>query len=138
MILSQGKIFDSKEQNSVLESMEQQIQHTLQKESLQTMTVVEAIDRLSREIAAGDFDVLFDTLPMGDSGEYKEQAIKLLSKENILYKLKCELGDDYEDGFRTQPPMGLADVGVRRMPLGVLLHITAGNADGLPAFSLVE
>ena len=36
--------------------------------------------------------------------------------------------------------LGLADrlAGVLARPLGVLLHIAAGNADGLPAFSVAE
>ncbi len=138
MILAQGEIFDSKEQNSILEIMEQQIQNTMLHQSMQTMTVVGALDRLSGEIAAGNFDTLFATLPMDDFGDYKEQIVKLLSKENILFKLKNELGEDCDEDFRTQPPHGLTSVGVRRMPLGVLLHITAGNADGLPALSLAE
>lgn len=40
--------------------------------------------------------------------------------------------------FRTKPPHDQKSICVRAMPLGTLLHIAAGNVDGLPAFSLAE
>ena len=43
--------------------------------------------------------------------------------------------------WRELPPLqhpGFQDIRRRRMPLGVLFHIAAGNVDGLPAYSVVE
>ena len=39
---------------------------------------------------------------------------------------------------RFVPPYGLEEIREETRPLGVLLHIAAGNAEGLPFFSVVE
>ena len=69
---------------------------------------------------------------------YKELAAVMLSREYIEYKLSTELGEGFFTPYRTKPPHNQKSICVRAMPLGTLLHITAGNIDGLPAFSLAE
>ena len=138
MIIAQGKIYDSALQNEILAGLENEINHTLAHKTLPKEKVINAVSALSRRIAAGEFDKQIAELPIDGAGQYKELAIKLLSRENIQFKLRTELGADFAESYVNQPPFGFTKLKVRAMPLGVILHIAAGNADGLPAFSVAE
>jgi len=62
----------------------------------------------------------------------------MFSKESLLHRLAVELGDDYGKPVTFRPIFREYSVTQQTVPLGVLLHIAAGNADGLPAFSILE
>ena len=63
----------------------------------------------------------------------------MLSKEYLSSKLEIELGRDYFTSIREfTPPFYSGTVREQVLPLGVLLHIAAGNAEGLPVFSVIE
>lgn len=136
MIIYGGKIYDSDRQTQLLSELEGRINNTLGKR-LDVNKVIDAIDALGKEIADGKYDDIFDKLPIDDPKRYKQLAVTMLSRENVLFKMQTELGAVPQD-YETNPPDGLAKIRVKTMPLGVIFHIAAGNADGLPAYSLVE
>lgn len=65
--------------------------------------------------------------------EYVNVTVKSMDKKELYKKLRAELGEE---------PFGWKEVGdgveEKNHPLGVLLHIGAGNALGLSAFSVIE
>ena len=136
MILYAGKTYDSSEQNRLLDELKDRIPETLAKEPLAPDVVIDAIDKLRQDTLAGKFDELLINLPQDAVESYKTQAAVLLSKDMLRLKLKTELQDtsDYE----TDGAEGFSRIKVKTMPLGVILHIAAGNMDFLPAYSLAE
>lgn len=137
MILYRGRLFDSTEQDRILAEMEPHINRTLSEKTLPAEKVITAIDKLGKEIAAGNYDTLLSSLQPDDPQRYKLLAAAMLSRENLELKLRTELGSATASRTTT-PPDGLPSIQARMMPLGVLFHIAAGNMDGLPAFSLAE
>ena len=138
MILAKGKIYDSKNQDKILGHLEEEITETLSSKSIDTETVISAVEKLCLKLRNGVFDDIVYSLPVDGIEEYKNLAVRMLSKDNIMLKLKTELGKDYLETYETMPPVGLPRIRITAKPLGVLLHIAAGNMDGLPAFSLAE
>lgn len=139
MIIAHGRIYDNSEQERLLAGLEAEIEETRLCKKLCTDTVINAIASLSERIRAGEFDGIINSLEIDGAGRYKEFAISMLSRENLIFKLRTELGsEDYSRPSMAVPPHGLPSVEARAVPLGTLLHIAAGNADGLPAFSLAE
>ena len=136
MILYAGKTYDSTEQNRLLDELKGRITETLAKEPLDPGTVIDAIDKLRQDTLAGKFDDLLVNLPQDAVASYKTQAAVLLSKDMLRLKMKTELGDTGE--YETDGAEGFSRIKVKTMPLGVILHIAAGNMDFLPAYSLAE
>ena len=138
MILAKGKIYDSKQQDLILSNLESEINETRLIKSLSLPKVVAAVDRLGSLVDDGVFDEQIASLNIDGAERYIERVVLALKRENIEYKLKTELGENFFDEYRTEPPFAQKKLFVRPMPLGTLLHIAAGNIDGLPAFSIAE
>ena len=138
MILANGTRYDSAMQDRILDSLCARLNQTLAKPAPAADTVIAAIDRLGRQVAAGAFDEQIAALQIDNSEQYKNMAIRLLRRDYLEFKVRTELGADFSADRVTNPPQGLAPLRVLTRPLGVLLHIAAGNADGLPAFSVAE
>jgi len=136
MIIAHGKLYENTEQDKILSRLESDIESTLSSSSPDIERAISAIDALSKRAARGDYDAEIASLSVEGAENYKELAIKYLSREYIEFKLKTELGDIKE--YVSDPPYGLTRLRVGFEPLGALFHIAAGNADGLPAFSLAE
>ncbi len=136
MILFDGKLYDSSEQNRLLDELHLVVPKTLSKSRLNYEIVVDAIDKLRLDTIAGKFDDLLADLPSDVVGTYKEQAAFLLSKEMLHNKIKTELGDT--SSYATNKVGDFSSIFVDYRPLGVIFHIAAGNMDFLPAYSLVE
>ena len=138
MILAKGVQYESSMQDQILKGLEAQLNATLAGPPLEPETVISAIDRLGQLVAQGTFDRQIDALQIDGAEQYKALAIRLLRRDHLEFKLRAELGADFRSDYITQPPAGLPALRVLARPLGVLLHIAAGNADGLPAFSVAE
>lgn len=138
MILSEGKIVPSSEQNNILDRLEEKINHTLSSEKLDMKTVIAAADQLGQKIADGEFDDMIRGLSGENFSEYVKTAAMLMKRENIEYRIAAELGTDFKACMEVSPQYGIGRAEVRLMPMGTLFHIAAGNADGLPAFSVLE
>lgn len=135
MILAQGKLYPSKEQDRILSEMERNINRTFSEPPLKAETVISAVDRLGRDIAVGKYDDIIAALPVDDPQRYKALAAQMLSREYLELKLKTELGLNSSDIGKAYPT---GEVYTSILPLGVIFHIAAGNMDGLPAFSIAE
>ena len=96
MILFDGKIYESIEQNRLLDELEVKIPHILQREPLAPEIIIDAVDRLREDTLAGKFDHLLTSFPEDTVESYKMQAATLLSKEHLWMKVKTELGNTEE------------------------------------------
>ena len=138
MILANGKRYESAMQDELLAGLEEKLNATLAGPGLEPENVIAAIDRLGQQAAEGAFDRELAALQIDGAVQYKEMAVRLLRRDHLEFKLRTELGADFRPDRITEPPEGLRPLRVLARPLGVLLHIAAGNADGLPAFSVAE
>ena len=141
MILANGTIYPSSEQSALLDGLEESINATRMGEPLSVDTVIGAIDTLGRRMAAGEFDDLlrqFGVESLSSLGEQVRGSVKLLSREYLEYKVATELGRDFFLPRDTRPMLGLSGVKTVPLPLGTLFHISAGNVDFLPAYTVVE
>ena len=136
MILFDGKIYESIEQNRLLDELQEKIPHILQREPLSPEITIDAVDRLREDTLAGRFDDLLTSFPEDVVETYKLQAAALLSKEHLRMKVRTELGNTEE--YVTGRIAGFSRIRVNKVPLGVIFHIAAGNMDFLPAYSLAE
>ena len=136
MILFDGKIYESSEQDRLLSELENKIPEILTQKQLSPEVIVEAVECLREDLLKGKFDELLESFPSDVVATYNAQAEVLLSKEHLHKKLETELGDTSE--YVTDYIKGFQQIRVKRMPLGVLFHIAAGNMDFLPAYSLAE
>ena len=136
MILFDGKTYESSEQDRLLNELEKRIPEILSKKQLSPDVVIDAAFQLREDLLKGRFDDLLKVFPEDTVETYKKQAEALLSKEQLHKKLDTELGNTEE--YVTDPVSGFSQIRVRKMPLGVLFHISAGNMDFLPAYSLAE
>ena len=133
MIFYNGQIYEPEKQNELMNRLESDILKTLNSGySLKPETVIDACDELASKFKAGEFDDIikpflttFDINP-----EYFEEALYLFTKEGMRIKVDTELTDE--------PKLINGQFKRERYPLGVILHIAAGNLDVLPAYSVVE
>lgn len=136
MILARGVLYEDSALPHVLACLETECLETAAGPLLEAETVVAACDRLAEQVERGDFDYLLTPLLEAfhiERGQL-EAAVRLFRRESLTYKLSTELGPPLEPLYRE----GAAPIRRARCPLGVLLHIAAGNVDGLPAYSVVE
>ena len=131
MILANGTVHPSTEQGSILADLGAKLQETRSAAPLRCEDVIAALDRMGKHIAGGAFDALLTEDLLREQVQF---AAKQLSREALEYKVKTELGDRWEEPFFSE----VSGLTVRTMPLGVILHIAAGNMDALPAWSVIE
>lgn len=143
MNLVNGKILSAKECETVLADLKSRIESTLIRGALNPLTVINAIDKAVKNIEAGNIERTLAALGLNSelSASYLDRAKRQFGKHALRLRLKEELGTDVDengkqDGFA--PPFLNRAIKRKVLPLGVLLHIAAGNADGLPAFSVLE
>lgn len=139
MIIAGGKLLENSRQSEITDGLEERINRALEAGAPKPETVIGAVVRLGERLKNGEFDSLIDSLGIEGAGEYKNAAISLMSREALELRLETELGGELPGG--TKYVRGSGDFGgmrVKRVPLGTLLHIAAGNAEGLPAYSLAE
>lgn len=111
------------------------IEKDLLLEPLTAETVVNAANILAEEINKKDVvkNLVALGIPEWTSTQYVEVIVNSLKREELLKKVRAELG---------QNPFGWMEVSnsvkEKNYPLGVLMHIGAGNALGLSAFSVIE
>lgn len=133
MILYRGCIREEREQFEIIGNLRQDLYRMLQSgKSLSKEAVIAACDKLCRKVLEGEYDEIL--LPFLETFEISRERFlsmaKLFSKESLEYKCSMELCDDTRC---------IGENLVRETyPLGVLLHIAAGNVDGLPAYSVIE
>lgn len=143
MILYRGEIREDLEQNELIRRMPPFLYHTLAKGDYPTPEkVISACEKLLSRVLSGEFDhIVLPLLSQFDISRARfEQMAQLFSRESLTYKCRIELGDIPAQG----DTVGLSHIALggtarrQRYPLGILMHIAAGNVDGLPAYSVVE
>ena len=138
MILYRGELHQDSELSALLGRLEEDCLAALAGEAITPELVINACDSLSWDIAQGQFDHLLKPFLEAFSipRSQLEAALGLFTRESLQRKLRMELGED--PAAEDLPHPGFAPIRRRRYPLGVLLHIAAGNVDGLPAYNVVE
>ena len=140
MNLVGGERINAKECQSVLDSLQERILATLQKGRISPEIVMEACGRLVETMDADQYLTALSGVGIDrrKGEEYLREAKVMLSRDYLRMRLQTELGEDYLSERSYVPYGGDTKVREHILPLGVLLHIAAGNADGLPAFSVLE
>lgn len=141
MILFDGKLFSDEELDRVLEKLRDHcVSAVANRKPVAKMArmVMDACGTLAEQIRAGKYDVILQTLLQKGvfTTAQMEEALGYFDRDNLRIKFDTELGvllqnmPEYSDnGVRI----------VRRLePLGILFHIAAGNAEGLPFYSVIE
>ena len=141
MIFANGVRYPSQEQNRLLDQMEEEINRTLAAGTPPTPEVIiSACESLAKQAFSGVFNAELAGLGLDESllRTQMREVAALMSRESLAAKVKEELGEDWTAVRTMTPPHDTKPLTKKRMPLGVLLHIAAGNVDGLPAYSVVE
>lgn len=132
-MLIHGELLENKDTISAIGTVQRSIIKTLSKEPLDISVVLDAADRLAREVLCGALEEELAFFLGQDSFTKKEitSLASLFQKEVLQEKLRLEL-------FELKDHKLCKHKGFQRMPLGSLLHIAAGNVDALPAYSVLE
>lgn len=138
MIFANGKFYDYNDQKQVLDSLEEEINDTRAHLSLTPDIVIGALCRLAQKARDGAYREMIASLGLSGMEKQVDLALGLLSRENLEFRLKNELGDRLPMTKQTMPAFDKRRITQKIYPLGTLFHIAAGNADGLPAYSLAE
>lgn len=140
MNLVNGDILDISACDPVLNTLEARIEQTLAKGRLPVEVVLNACDKLVSTLDTALYLSVMEQLGISKAlgTQYLEEARRLFSKESLTRRLQMELGVDFHRPNVYSPLHKSFMVTEQYAPLGVLLHIAAGNADGLPAFSVLE
>lgn len=137
MNLISGKLMNDRESRTELERLQTLILETREKSSLSVPAVINACDALSRALNEREhLHLLLDLgMPEHKAQEELRMVKQMMSREYIENRMKVEFGIP----LSSFSPYG-DNISVRQewKPLGVLLHIAAGNVDALPVFSVIE
>ncbi len=131
MIFAKGTILPDEQLPQVLGQLEEDLIAVRGQAPLFPRVVIDACQRLLERLDRGELDALIAQYATPQLLSALEQYRHLLRPESLEYKLSVETGGLLSVEDR---PFGRTAA----VPLGTLLHITAGNLDGLPAFSVVE
>jgi acyl-CoA reductase-like NAD-dependent aldehyde dehydrogenase len=138
MNLISGQTLSEDESRAQLDKLPELILQTHQGEKLSQERVIAACDALSRALDPERDAGLLTSLGMSSEKARRELATakQMMSRAYLENRLAIELPPSLDTQFT---PYGL-ERSVRHAwhPLGTLLHITAGNVDALPVFSVVE
>lgn len=134
MILFNGKILPDEELDNVLEQLWDACLEAVSDRIDIAELVIDACGRVAEKIRGGAYDSIL--LPLLESGMFTraqlDEAIAFFDRGNLLLKYNTELGV-------LRAEMGVQGAIEKRLePLGILFHIAAGNAEGLPFFSVIE
>lgn len=141
MIFMNGKISDSENYRKAIRLMDKRIIRTLSGEELDPERVINAAGRMAEDALSGKFDREF--------AQYLQPGVRQPGKEALGFHdgLSASMAvlfraDSLRKKFQLElsgfPDGRAKGERFRRLPIGVLLHIAAGNAEGLPAYSVLE
>lgn len=135
MNIIKGKIVSTNDAKKYLDGIGSAINDTLKNRAVHCETVISAADKLSQKLS---FESAYSVLSLlgvdeGSARMMVSEAKRYLSRNYIEEKIRRELG---EHPFSYKESQGT--VRFKISPLGVITHISAGNASGLPAFSVLE
>ena len=111
-----------------LKELRKKLHRTLTGPALPIDAVLDAIDVLVREMQSGVYSDLLCNYELSNSPERLSITARQMGRRNLQKRLEEELS----------PLKETPELIRRRVPLGVLLHISAGNTDVLPVFTVLE
>lgn len=140
MNLVDGKILDTNECDLVLDTLSERIIQTLSRPRLSAEVVINACDRLISSFDEGFYiqEMVKLGIPEQLGKSYVAEARTMFSGDALRYRMTKEFGSGYDQVSNYSITSEGAKGSEQILPLGVLVHIAAGNADGLPAFSVLE
>lgn len=139
MILFNGQLYSDTELSHVLSELEACCLDTIEHRTSILTDVIDACDTLAERITSGCYDDII--LPLLSQGIFSRQqldeAAAFFRREHLEFKYQTELGVFVKD---LTPIPGASGITIERSlaPLGILFHIAAGNAEGLPFYSVIE
>jgi len=136
--LIHGKRMDAEESKRELARIDESVLQSLASGRLTRESVIAACDALSKKLNGRAYLPALVSLGMKPEKAETELAEyrRMLSREYLESWVGREFGERADRSFQ---PMDFGrPVRQTWAPLGVLLHIAAGNADALPAFSVIE
>jgi Acyl-CoA reductase (LuxC) len=140
MNLVNGKILNSEDAKLTLFSLEESIADTLSNTFIEMDKMIKACDALSSILNENTHLPLLLGLGIPEEKARRQlgEAKAMLKAEYLRERVKRELGDSPFIEVHYKPYSGKTVVRERFAPLGVLMHIAAGNMEALPAFSVIE
>lgn len=130
MILFKGNLLPDEDLDKVLDELWDFCVHTIEKRVDIAENTILACGRIAEKIKAGEYDAILQ--PLLAKGIFTsaqlEEAVGFFNEGNLRLKYRIELGDLKASATKQK----------QVQPLGVLFHIAAGNAEGLPFFSVLE
>jgi len=140
MNLIQGRPVDNTQIHKYMPDLQNLIGQTLEKPLLSPETVINACEKLAAALPDAVVLTVLEELDMGSAQarEYLKDLRTIFSREYLHQRLISELGERYGE-LIIKTPLDVSGVVEEQIyPLGVLLHISAGNMNGLPAYSVIE
>lgn len=139
MNLAFGKIVSLEERATIVEALGKSIAETLSQTRLSSSEVIAACDKLANSLGERHIQLLVELGVLREqAGQYVCEAKSMLSQSYLHNRLKKELGEHYEAENSLTFHNGTFKITEKFRPLGVLLHIAAGNQYGLALYSVVE
>ncbi|MEN6594674.1 MAG: acyl-CoA reductase [Clostridiaceae bacterium] len=124
--------------NAALEHLGALVLDSLAGGKLEREAVIQACDTLSQRLSGEDYLNLLLLSGLSRAKAETELALarRMFSRAYLEERLKRELGGLKDETFLPLDKEG--PVRLEWRPLGVLLHLPAGNADALPVYSVIE
>ncbi|MDR3278356.1 MAG: acyl-CoA reductase [Oscillospiraceae bacterium] len=140
MNLVNGRVLETADCEPILAELRARVLQTIEKGGLDAETVIGACHRLVTELDEAAYLQAMAELGVSAArgGGYIAQARELFCADALRARLRAELGENYGRASEYLPLSGRRRVREQILPLGVLLHIAAGNMDALPVFSVLE
>ncbi len=159
MILFEGKLLQDEAQDEVLDKLwESCLQAITHREDI-AEKVMDACGSVAQKINQGSYDHILN--PLLAKGTFRkeqlEEVMAFFDRDNLQLKYDTELGN-WKKAVEGERITGMPQAGTietdalgqpaaarkqhhrtkRIQPLGILFHIAAGNAEGLPFYSVLE
>lgn len=136
MILFEGNLLPDEKQDEVLDKLWDSCLKAIENRRDFTADIIDACDKIAAKLKSGAYDGVLNLLL--ERGVFTkaqmDEVLILFERENLELKYRVELGN-YQKEIES-------DHANRRKkvlePLGVLFHVAAGNAEGLPFYSVLE
>ena len=140
MNLISGELMNHEQSLERLKYLNESICKTYSGNEITTDKIISACDELSGKLNEAEHLPLLLGLGMSKRKACEELVLvkQIMSRTYLEERIKIELGMDPEGQVQFIPYGGTNAVAQEWKPLGVLLHIAAGNVDALPVFSVIE
>lgn len=135
MNIYRGEPISKKDFIDKLSELKEKIEEDLLLDPLMPEVVIEAAHSLSMEVNKQEVaeQLMSLGIPKWSSEEYVKATIDSLDRQALWAKVNAELGET--PFIWKEIAEGIEE---KHQPLGVIMHIGAGNALGLSAFSVIE